>query len=357
MKMPRKELLEKLELVAPALSSTEIIPILTHFWFSGTHLLAYDDRIAIETPLKTEFTGALPGNRLIALLHTSPAPEAEIVVDKGAASLKLAAARLKLAVAEQDEFVFTMPEPAEKGLLKVKREALVDVIDCCLQSIGVDTSSPEQLGITFIPDGEGKALVCSTNAATLTFGRIAMDGLRRRVTLSSQFCEQMLRMLKRNKDTFSLSIAKDHSLLTVGKDVLFGRLIDTPRPLDFAGIISHHLPNGADKRFVQVPTKLEKVLERAIIMGEAEADKPAYMMVRVEARDDQNMIARFSTESRHGEANDTILVAAKHGGADLRVQPKLLRSGYGRYDEMLMTDQCAVMRKGSTYYMVAAASE
>ena len=58
-------------MVAPALSDKELIPVLTHFWFSGDKVMAFNDQIAIEVELKTNFTGAVPGRTLLEFLEKS----------------------------------------------------------------------------------------------------------------------------------------------------------------------------------------------------------------------------------------------------------------------------------------------
>src|SRR4029077_6417699 len=65
----RAALLAKLDATAPALASVGSIPLLQNFLFTGERLVAYDDYIGIAAPLRTEFTGAVPGR----LLHDAVA--------------------------------------------------------------------------------------------------------------------------------------------------------------------------------------------------------------------------------------------------------------------------------------------
>ena len=65
----------------------------------------------------------------------------------------------------------------------------------CLQSISSYATVPDQLGVTLIPDKSG-LVVCSTNRATISYARLVPSplALKKRVILSTDFCEQMLRL-------------------------------------------------------------------------------------------------------------------------------------------------------------------
>jgi hypothetical protein len=77
----RRRLLRKLELVAPAVakSSDRVPNVLTHYCFTGKHLIAYNDRIAVGTPLQTTLQGCVPAALFTDLLQSSRAPAAKFV--------------------------------------------------------------------------------------------------------------------------------------------------------------------------------------------------------------------------------------------------------------------------------------
>ncbi len=75
--MDKAYFLERLKITKPGLENSDMIPVLTHFWFSGKRLMTYNDRIGISVPCETPFKGAIPGqllwsiNRLICRLTTT----------------------------------------------------------------------------------------------------------------------------------------------------------------------------------------------------------------------------------------------------------------------------------------------
>jgi len=65
----RRLLLNKLKVVVPAVALNELIPVLTHVCFSGTHLIGYNDCIAISIPRSSGFRGCIPAVTLTDLLR------------------------------------------------------------------------------------------------------------------------------------------------------------------------------------------------------------------------------------------------------------------------------------------------
>ena len=105
--LSRTALIANLEVVEPALSDNAMIPVLSHFWFTGKRLLAYNGTIAISVPCETKFTGAVP-KTLLAMLRTSGAKEIEITKAAFALEVKAAAAKWKLPTLPPDDFTFKM---------------------------------------------------------------------------------------------------------------------------------------------------------------------------------------------------------------------------------------------------------
>ena len=113
------------------------------------------------------------------------------------------------------------------------------------QSISSYATVPDQLGVTVLSEGRDLRLF-STNRATITAARARIPDfkLQERVILSTDFCQQLLRL---NKDapadkTRQLAIRSDHALFVVDGTVLFGLLVAGDNPLDFVSTVARHLP-------------------------------------------------------------------------------------------------------------------
>lgn len=351
--MERRQLLDTLGTVAPALASTDLIPVLTHFWFTGKTVMAFNDQIAISTPCATDFKGAVPGD-LLQLTKLSKAKDVTLETpDDKELVIKLASSRVKLGLLDPEAFLFEMPMPSSADFLQTGKVAeFLDVVRNAMRSVSSDTSIPDQLGVTLIAE-KGVLHVCSTNGMTMTHATIKVNGspgFKDRVILSAPFCNQMLALAKTEKK-LQLEIHDDHALLVCSDGtILFGRLIESPQPLNFLGVLDENFPDEDRKLLIEIPTKMHLILERAVVIAESKADRTK---TTITVRDGK---MKFFSASDRGEVADTMLVGETQPEVSMRIEARHLKNGYGDFDRMLITERCAVMVKDNKMYMVAASS-
>ena len=347
--MNRSELLAKLERVAPALSSNNLVPILQHFWFRDNMLLCYNDHIALQTSLKTDFVGAIPST-LVSLLSVSRAKEVELVLDKtGELTVKAASSRFKLPyMTVKAAEIFAMPEPTKEAL-PVDMAAFIEAVEACSRSLKEDTSMPDSLGVTMIYNNKGLDLY-ATNDATISYARVKTKQELKdfRVVVSGEFCRQMLTLAKLD-GAKHLEIHDDYSLFTCGDNTLFGRLVDVQRPLDFDSVIESSFPVAAEKQLVTIPSKLELILDRAIVITDSKQDRP-----KTDINIKDGVAKFFSQSPDKGEVHDSMQVEQHHPDVSVSVDPRLFKAGYGFFTHMLITENCLIMSKGSNLYLVSA---
>lgn len=354
----RKVLLDALEAVAPALSQTDVVRWMTHFIFTGEHVQAYNDRIGISAPCRTNFKGALPAT-LLDLLKTSKAKQVSMEPNGDSVRVKVGGTNAKLAMIPELEYAgtFTIPDFAEdhKAVGNAAREALIEALRICVKGVGNDMSSPAQLGVTFVPDDERLCLY-STNNATITQATMkaaASLPIDKRVIMSTEFCEQLLRLNKRVVQNAKLHVlVKTYSLAKLGNVLLFGRLIDDKHPQDFAAIINDHCSAADRKLQVDVPAKLTPIIDRALIMtaNKHEAQRTA---IEVQAFDDTNHRVRFTSQGGHGVVSDYILVSKSQAQCAITVEPKLLKAGLDNdMERVLFKSSCVIMSKPGVLFLI-----
>lgn len=360
--MDRKELVEKLKLVAPALSDKELIPVLTHFWFSGDTVMAFNDQIAIEVPCPTDFEGAVPGNVLLDMLNSSQSTEAKftltedtLLVELGKANSKgkfATRTKLELKVLPVEDFIHTMPKVGKEDGIEGS-DLFSPAIDSCMQSISNDTSIPDQLGLTIIPNGKELHLY-ATNNQTLSHARVKTDAkLAGRVILSKPFCEQLITLT--DGVDFRLIIEDDHAMvITSDKVKLFGRLVNSEHPLDFSDLLSTHLSTEKKKQLIAMPKSLRNVLQRALIITDTKMEETKSLIT---VQDGKMTVV---SKSARGELRDTVLDKAgdiqDHPDISVKLNPKLLKAGCDRYSNLLVTKTCAIMTKDDMVYLVSASN-
>jgi DNA polymerase III sliding clamp (beta) subunit (PCNA family) len=347
--MERKQLQEKLERCAPALSSTTVIPVLTHFAFTGTKLMAYNDSIGVVTPCKTEFKGAVPGSTLLNLIRLSRAKDVEFVQEGSDLIIKAASSKFKLPVMPLKEFtdIFTPPEVKESGVLPVAVPEFIRCIGQLMRSVSDDTSVPDQLGITLIP---GKKQLCLYSTNWITMSKAALRQSKEtsieRAILSKQFCEQLL-VLAKGEQTLKLEVEDDHATLVAGATLLYGKLIISDQPMQFEDIIAEHFPVVKADELAPIPSKFRNIVERALVVAESKNDSAKTRVVVKEGR------MRFVTKSERGEVVDSMQVTDKQPATTLALEAKHLRKGLDDFDQMLMTERGCIMAKENVTYMIA----
>jgi DNA polymerase III sliding clamp (beta) subunit (PCNA family) len=350
--MKRQILLDTLTTISPALATDDRVPALTHFWFVGDKVMAYDDAIAMSVPLKTEFKRAIPGKPLLSLLHFSTARSVEFIRNENELTVKAAGSKWRLETLGPEVFdIFQMPENFEQRRQR-DLDKFLDAIECCMRSVNSDPSLPGQAGITLIPEGD-MSHIYATNDVTISSVDIKFGlKLKDRVVLPESFCKQML-ALRTVSENLQLQInaARRYALFSNGRVLLYGHCIQAVRPVDFAGVIAHHKPDNLERSLIAIPSKLREILDRAIEMMDA-TEETSTTTISV----NQGKMTFFS-KSRRGEVTDYIM---NTGHPDLKrgvlVNPKRIKAGYGYFDRWLVTDQAVLMTKGDALYMIGVTS-
>jgi DNA polymerase III sliding clamp (beta) subunit (PCNA family) len=347
--MDRKELIAKLERVSPALASGNLIPIMRHFWFTGSHLMAYNDQIAIATPFETEFKGAVLGDTIVNLLKASGAKDVKVEPDdNGNLSIKAASARLRLPLLPPEDFIFKMPAlpKSDSIMLPGEREAFLEALEMGLMCVSTDTSKPDQLGVTIIPS-DGKLLFGATNFASMVFVHMkskAAPHLKERVILPTAFVQQIIKLAKDNDA--ALFIMADHALFTDGETTVFGRLIESDDPVNFERLANENLPANHKKIAVPIPNNLRLILDRAVIVCDATMNQHKTQISVADGR------ALFYSKSERGEVKDEIKADVDDLDA-IMVEPKLLRNACDRFDDYILSDKCVALLRPDMLYLVA----
>lgn len=346
--MDRSKLIDILSDVEPALAAKELVPVLSHFWFTGKTVMAYNDHIAISTPCSTDFKGAVP-RTLLSLLKTSKAKEVEFDVDGENMVVKAATSKFKLSVLPKEDFVFSMPATKDLPKLPVDAGRFIQALEACMFSIGNDTSQADHMGVTLIRD-DSTLMLFATDRATISHGSVAIKGkfaFSGRVIMPTDFCKELLRIAK-GATELHMEITKEHVYVSHNGTQLFGRLVEPDTPMDFIALLDRLYPESAEKKLCAIPTKLLAILERACIVTDSAVDKTK---MKVKVADGQ---AHFVSVSERGEVSDKLQVEARHPPVSCSIDPKRFRDGYGRFDAFLMTKDAVIMTKDAIVYLVSA---
>lgn len=350
--MKRSDLVAKLKRVSAALSVNPIVPKLTQFWFTGEQLLAYNDQIAMAVPMRTAFKGHV-SKKLLELLEASHFEDMELVSEDNSLVVKRTNGKavIKLTV-EPPPFLFTMPRPG-RGLAHTTQ--MVRAIDHCLMSVGTDTSKPEFLGVTMVPEAERFSLY-STDGNTISRARAKKDSGANppRVILPSEFCRQLVALFNSAEDdaaqdgSYSFEIAyrdeEQYALFAFDEVILYGRIIATNSPLNFPAVLANLIPSRADD-LVAIPEQFSGAVDRACIICDSDRGHTVVSIA------DGKMRLRSQSEGE-ADVDDVLPIDRNHPSVSIKVEPKLLKRGAG-FESLLIRETCVVMAKGSRLYLIA----
>jgi hypothetical protein len=349
--MKRLTLLDQIETVAPALSSKETIPILSHLWFTGKQVMAFNDGIAISAKLETEWKAAVPAV-LIKLLRASAASDLIITVQtNGELLCKAAAAKIKLPTMPPDDFVFKMPTLGkdDKPSINIDIEPFFDALEFAVKCVAAEATVPEQLGVSLIASGKNTASVYSTNEKSLFYSKVKLNGMMpKRVILSEEFCKQMLAL--RNKgDAPALYIREDCAIFVNGGVMLFGKLIHSENPLDFDGVLQRHFPDiGKDPKLSDIPSKMKMIIDRACIIMNSSGD------TQVMVKDGMAHFRSFDGQTDQAVA-DVMKIGTEQKDLTIKFNPNVAKIALDAgLDRIRLTKDCVVFNKGSLVFLVTA---
>lgn len=348
MKYFRSALLVALNTVKPALSVKGLIEELTHVWFDGNSITAYNDGdLGIQVPFKSDFKGGLPGALLLGLMHNSRAKEVELEpTDDGHMKLVAARTRAKLAVLDADRAVWSPSVPKKKATLELT-ESFMSALKAVLVSVGNDTSIPEKLGVTLSFLSGNLSLYTTDSksvcAVLLEDGYPMKDGS---LILPTAFCEQLLRLFPEGGSLWltndSAMVKNDHGI------TLFSKLIDCASPLDFVQTIAAHTNTPKDAEF-DVPSKLALALDRVMVLLDGVVGESVDMAVFA-----GNLRLEASVEGR-GSIKESIAVPDNVPEMSIRIDPALIKRALP-YSQLMVVTDAAVVLYGSGGFVYLASS-
>lgn len=352
--MKRTEVLDTLSVVHPALAANDLIPVLSHYWFTGDRVMAYNDVIAISTNMETDFAGALKASMLHGHLSKADGKEVEFKVKGDDVTVKAGRSSLKIPMMPVESFLFEFPEVEESDRIKVDIESMVNAFEVCLQSLGKHISEPERRGITFIPSDEKELELFSTDSVTMSKATLRTKSahkLRSHFTLSEAFCRVALKLLARKgasksklyfDDTFSYLELPDGTQL-------YGRLVDDPSPPDFQKALKNVLPKKFGNMLVPTPKALPQLLDRAYLVVSKAMNPDTKIMIKEGSSG--KAVVKIQAISELGEFSESLSLGTAHPEVSVSVDLSRFREcEFSSFEKILFHDTCIVMVRGNDMY-------
>jgi hypothetical protein len=156
--------------------------------------------------------------------------------------------------------------------------------------------------------------------------------------LGGAFCEQLIKLGDEIDHLQIKTGEQNHSLARAGETVVCGPLVEVKKPVPYQDMFDHHVDER--KSLYEIPATFERIIQRALIITDFRHDQTS---TEICARDG---IVRFRSSSQFGEVTDKLLVAAQPD-VQMRLRVKHVQLGLdNRFDHMLLTERCLIMRRG-----------
>lgn len=270
MKIKKDKLLEALETVLPGLAKKEIVDQLTHFAFSGSDIITYNDKICILYPLETEFVCSVRAEDFYKVIKAMEAPELEITHDEG--KLKISGGRTKASIKTQKGGdIFDAVE--DLGVYEIRKMHFLpdDFIEAL--RLNLFSASKDMTDIKFTGIFVDKDCVVSTDNLRVS-QYILSESIETIFLIPASAAEELVKLPVvefLHKNGWAFFRTKDE-ILFCSRLLDHGEYPDLQDLLDFDGVK------------LELPEKLEDVISTALIMSEGETDAERLIEIEVNAK-------------------------------------------------------------------------
>lgn len=322
------ELSAVLEKAAPFLMAKSFAPILTHFCFNGSTVIAFNDLQAIEVKYKSELNCALPGALLSKLINSLQNNALEVIQKMDEIQFTSGKTKIKVPTLPSEDFIFEMPSVEDCQEIRVPLDVISGLANCLI-STSNDLANPEKSGVRLIIHDKILEFYSSDSVSLSKFVYNSPDvpDCVIDIIIPSAFCEQLIRLTKTkasdveetafvnifispdDEDTFL--IAEIDANITI-----FTRLIEVEEKIYYDEII-----NSFETQLScwnAIPKELENIIDRACILV---APEESYI-TSFECKDKNIFI---ETTSKSGKSDDVLSFETTLVNGKFRINPEVIK--------------------------------
>lgn len=346
--MKRTDLVERLELLKPALAETPVIPMYMNYCFDEENIFAYNDALGISTklPEKLELKQGfgIQGSTLLGLLKNSKAPEVIFDMSSDEVLLKVGRSKMKLPYMPSDEFIFTDATPKDDWPIVLKLNAsILEGIKSCMLTTSRDNSLPALMGITIKVTNKINLYSCDGDAISRYFLGKA-KGEECKFTIPNDFCDSLLNITNKTKTiTGTLFINEEWAIAKLSNDyTIYGRIIETNDEFDHPSLIKKTLQ--VEPVFMPTPKGMIEALARARVVATsstaptlASVNKGKLVLV---------------TDSHVGVVRDVFKLKSNCPDVEASLSAEAVQRSLNVCSEISIMHNCTAYKEGSKFFIV-----
>jgi len=308
--MKATEMLNILKLARPALATSSFIPAYKQFHIDEGVVTATNGVLAITVVSDLDFSGIPNGDLTIKMLESLGEKEIEVSKGKGdELILKTGRSRFKLQCIPEDSYV--LPEFEEFEEETAIPTDFITGLRACLPSVGMNPARPEQMGIAMV-EQDGKVVLYSTDNATIARYVTNMDssGLELPLILPRDFCDGLIVLTSKFKETAYLSLSSTEVSVQLGEDAMIATTLIEGNVPDFKSI----LDNFSEDELTVIPEDMDEVFSRAnYLVG---SDPEGVVQVTV-----SDGVVDFITKADTGESKESISIKHDWDVGEFKLHP------------------------------------
>lgn len=325
--MSREGLIKILNLAKPALSTQAFVPILTHFCFDGTRVIAHNDVLAIGVRYGVGLEFCAPGELLQKMLSSLVQDKVEMaIIDTSTLVLSGGRSRLKLPTLPVADFTFDFPTSTAKEEIILTPD-FISGVEKCLVSVGSDPTHPAQMGVT-VASEKGHLVLYSTD--NFTISRYKTDVQEElpeggEIILPTTFCEQLVGLSKAFPHCYAgLRSYAGALVVTWGTGAdgveaeLFTKIVVDLEPMDFQKILKRYKVENST--YVDIPEEFDLALQRALLVLEGATDKVTSVTASPKR-------LTLHSESSVGDSRDVLPFGDEETDVSFYIDPEMVLRG------------------------------
>jgi DNA polymerase III sliding clamp (beta) subunit (PCNA family) len=344
--MKREELLDTLDLVRPALSSKNLVPIYTTFCFTDETVFACNDIITIIAPFKSGIVAGVHGETLIGLLSNSKAKNVTMDLSENSLLVKVGSSKINLPVFPEDDFLFNEADVDSDWMVSLNIDKnLLMGFECCLITSSQDLALPALMGVTLLSTGATCHLYsCDGDALSRFAVGKAKGKCSEHLTMPSEFCRAVLKITSKFKiDEGTLEVNKDWAKATLSNGyIIYGRTIYKKDPLDYEAAIKKSV--GKSPQFFDAPSNLVDALARAAVIVNKET-----METSLSISDGKIYL---KTESSLGVVKDSVAFDGDHEDIDVLVNAASIQRALQVCNEISVREGCTIYKNKDVFLQI-----
>lgn len=276
MNVNRKEFLEALAPLKPAIQAQASIPALAHIWFDGEYAYAHDGGLGVRVKLDTPLRLGVSGTVFLGLLAQASADTLSLESSDNVLAFKAGRSNVKLATLPLEQKVWPYADEVRSSSGTGKPVASLKATDAFLaglKKVFLIRPSPkkrmEHYAVCIFPVGKTEMDLFVTDSRTLAVAAVPepITGKVKAIALPRTFAEQLVAQCV---EAPTVKMFSDHFRVEANAKVsLYSNVFDTTDILDLPGSAERFCDEEKATPFA-IPDDLRPALERVALMAGSE---------------------------------------------------------------------------------------